>query len=91
MYNHCLSEGWKETIQRGRKEMKTTLLYTFFDVCSLLEYNVDDFVKQLSKDNRTVNVEINPISTVGVTHSYFFKIFSVITNAMIFVIFLETW
>ena len=51
--------------------MKTTLLYICYDVSSWLDYNVDDFVKRLSKDNRIVNVEINPISTVGVAHSYF--------------------
>ena len=71
MYNHCLPEICQKTIQRGRKEMKTTLLYICYDVSSLLDYNVDDFVKRLSKDNRIVNVEINPISTVGVAQLYF--------------------
>ena len=51
--------------------MKTTLLYICYDVSSLLQYNVDDFVKRLSKDNRIINVEINPISTIGVTYLYF--------------------
>ena len=53
--------------------MKTTLLYICYDVSSLLQYNVDDFVKRLSKDNRIINVEINPISTVEVTYLYFLK------------------
>ena len=73
MYNHCLPGSCQKTIQRGRKQMKTTLLYSCYDVSSLLQYNVDDFVKRLSKDNRIINVEINPISTAGVTYSYFLK------------------
>ena len=88
MYNHCLPESCQKTIQRGRKEMKTTLLYICYDVSSLLEYNVDDFVKQLSKDNRIVNIEINPISCRG-RLLILFKIFPIITNAMIFVIFFK--
>ena len=73
MYNHCLPESCQKTIQRGRKESKTTLLYIFYDVSLLLEYNVDNFVKRLTKDNSTANVEINPINTDGVTHLYFLK------------------
>ena len=71
MYNHCLREGCQETRQRGRKEMKTTLLYIRYDVSYLLEYNMDDSVKRLLKDNRIVNFEINRISTWGSpTHTF---------------------
>ena len=71
MYNHCLPECCQKTLQRGRKESKTTLLYICYDVSFLLEYNVDDFVKQLTKDSSIANVEFNPIYLV--THSYFLK------------------
>lgn len=71
VYNHCLREGCQETRQRGRKEMKTALLYIRYDVSYLLEYNMDDFVKRLLKDNRIVNFEINRISTWGSpTHTF---------------------
>ena len=71
MYNHCLQEGCQETRQRGRKEMKTALLYIRYDVSYLLEDNMDDFVKRLLKDDRTVNFEINCISTSGSpTHTF---------------------
>ena len=43
--------------------MKTALLYIRYDVSYLLEYNMDDSVKRLLKDNRIVNFEINRIST----------------------------
>ena len=66
--------------------MKTALLYIRYDVSYLLEYNMDDFVKRLLKDNRIVNSKLTVFPPRG-RPLILLKIFSVITNAMILVIF----